>query len=122
MSIQRMLALSKKFNVVDENMSCDPAYLGKAKREQRNRYDYDDFDPTQDFFMGEEQLGLYVLNGREHSRQLEGKGFFITHIYREGNTVADKLANMACSVLDMVWWFQFPSFVASSIALDYIDG
>ncbi|KAL5724767.1 hypothetical protein ACHQM5_007987 [Ranunculus cassubicifolius] len=51
MSIQRMLALSKKFNAVDENMSCDPAYLGKAKREQRNRYDYDDFDPTQDFFM-----------------------------------------------------------------------
>ncbi|XP_043724271.1 COP9 signalosome complex subunit 3-like [Telopea speciosissima] len=42
-SIQRMMALSKKLNAVDEVISCDPVYLAKAGRE-RPRFDIDDFD------------------------------------------------------------------------------
>ncbi|KAE8661626.1 COP9 signalosome complex subunit 3 [Hibiscus syriacus] len=42
-SIQRLMTLSKKLTVLDELMSCDPMYLGKAGRE-RQRFDFDDFD------------------------------------------------------------------------------
>ncbi|WVZ95341.1 hypothetical protein U9M48_041122 [Paspalum notatum var. saurae] len=42
-SIQRLTALSKKLVSIDENMSCDPAYLMKTGRD-RGRFDYDDFD------------------------------------------------------------------------------
>ncbi|GJN39794.1 hypothetical protein PR202_gb28936 [Eleusine coracana subsp. coracana] len=44
-SIQRLTALSKKLASIDENMSCDPAYLLKTGRD-RGRFDYDDFDPV----------------------------------------------------------------------------
>ncbi|GJN39801.1 hypothetical protein PR202_gb28943 [Eleusine coracana subsp. coracana] len=44
-SIQRLMALSKKLASIDENMSCDPAYLLKTGRD-RGRFDYDDFDPV----------------------------------------------------------------------------
>ncbi|XP_043705970.1 COP9 signalosome complex subunit 3-like isoform X2 [Telopea speciosissima] len=43
LSMQRMIALSKKLNTVDEFISCDPIYLAKAGRE-RPRFDFDDFD------------------------------------------------------------------------------
>ncbi|KAL5717699.1 hypothetical protein ACHQM5_010672 [Ranunculus cassubicifolius] len=43
LSIQRLMVLSKKLSDVDEQMSCDPTYLGKAGRE-RHRYDFDDLD------------------------------------------------------------------------------
>ncbi|KAK4493151.1 hypothetical protein RD792_017999 [Penstemon davidsonii] len=42
-SIQRIMMLSKKLTGMNETMSCDPAYLGKAGRE-RQRFDFDDFD------------------------------------------------------------------------------
>ncbi|KAL6658796.1 hypothetical protein ACP70R_002836 [Stipagrostis hirtigluma subsp. patula] len=42
-SIQRLTALSKKLTSIDENISCDPAYLMKTGRD-RGRFDYDDFD------------------------------------------------------------------------------
>ncbi|KAK9039603.1 hypothetical protein V6N11_014799 [Hibiscus sabdariffa] len=42
-SIQRLMTVSKKLNVMDELMSCDPLYLAKAGRE-RQRFDFDDFD------------------------------------------------------------------------------
>ncbi|KAK4746679.1 hypothetical protein SAY87_025716 [Trapa incisa] len=42
-SIQRMMTLSKKLASMDETMSCDPQYLGKAGRE-RQKFDMDDFD------------------------------------------------------------------------------
>ncbi|KAL5729274.1 hypothetical protein ACHQM5_002248 [Ranunculus cassubicifolius] len=53
-------------------------------------------------------------------RQLEGKQFSITHIYREGNQVADGLANLACTIDDFIWWYQFPREVASSISRDLV--
>ncbi|XP_062195786.1 COP9 signalosome complex subunit 3-like isoform X2 [Phragmites australis] len=43
-SIQRLTALSKKLTSIDENISCDPAYLMKIGRERGARFDYDDFD------------------------------------------------------------------------------
>nr|KJB76443.1 hypothetical protein B456_012G088900 [Gossypium raimondii] len=43
LSIQRLMTLSKKLTVMDELISCDPLYLGKAGRE-RQRFDFDDFD------------------------------------------------------------------------------
>lgn len=42
-SIQRMMRLSKKLTAVDELISCDSQYLGKAGKE-RQRFDFDDFD------------------------------------------------------------------------------
>ncbi|KDO55654.1 hypothetical protein CISIN_1g0144531mg, partial [Citrus sinensis] len=42
-SIQRIMSLSKKLTAMDELISCDPLYLGKAGRE-RQRFDFDDFD------------------------------------------------------------------------------
>ncbi|XP_010550198.1 PREDICTED: COP9 signalosome complex subunit 3 [Tarenaya hassleriana] len=43
-AIQRMIGLSKKLVAMDESLSSDPLYLGKAGRE-RQRYDFgDDFD------------------------------------------------------------------------------
>lgn len=42
-SIQRLMALSKKLTSIDENISCDHAYLAKTGKE-RGRFDYDDFD------------------------------------------------------------------------------
>ncbi|EES13281.1 hypothetical protein BDA96_07G023800 [Sorghum bicolor] len=46
-SIQRLTALSKKLASIDENMSCDPAYLMKTGRDRGRfdgRFDYDDYD------------------------------------------------------------------------------
>ncbi|XP_006659069.2 COP9 signalosome complex subunit 3 [Oryza brachyantha] len=43
-SIQRLMALSKKLSSIDENISCDPAYLMKTGRERGGRFEYDDFD------------------------------------------------------------------------------
>ncbi|KAJ7970690.1 COP9 signalosome complex subunit 3 [Quillaja saponaria] len=42
-SIQRIMALSRKLTVMDEQISCDQLYLSKAGRD-RQRYDFDDFD------------------------------------------------------------------------------
>ncbi|KAM3211435.1 hypothetical protein ACQJBY_064917 [Aegilops geniculata] len=42
-SIQRLMALSKKLTSIDQNISCDHAFLMKSGRE-RARFDYDDFD------------------------------------------------------------------------------
>ncbi|KAL6857180.1 hypothetical protein ACP4OV_018562 [Aristida adscensionis] len=42
-SIQRLTALSKKLTSIDQNLSCDPAYLVKTGKD-RGRFDYDDFD------------------------------------------------------------------------------
>ncbi|PAN33394.1 hypothetical protein PAHAL_6G017500 [Panicum hallii] len=45
-SIQRLTALSKKLASIDENMTCDPAYLLKVSStgRDRGRFDYEDFD------------------------------------------------------------------------------
>ncbi|XAR58264.1 hypothetical protein NMG60_11026696 [Bertholletia excelsa] len=43
LSNQRIMTLSKKLTAMDEQLSCDPQYLGKAGRE-RQRFDFDDFD------------------------------------------------------------------------------
>ncbi|KAH7845939.1 hypothetical protein Vadar_007726 [Vaccinium darrowii] len=42
-SIQKIMTLSKKLTAIDEHISCDPQYLGKAGRE-RQRLEFDDFD------------------------------------------------------------------------------
>ncbi|KAL3611926.1 hypothetical protein D5086_002946 [Populus alba] len=44
-SIQRIMTLSKKLTAMDELISCDPLYLAKVGRE-RQRFDFDDFDPV----------------------------------------------------------------------------
>lgn len=50
LSIQRIMALSKKLSAIDEHISCDPAYQAKVGRE-RQRYDIDDFDSVPQKFM-----------------------------------------------------------------------
>ncbi|CAN1321738.1 COP9 signalosome complex subunit 3 [Linum perenne] len=42
-SIQRLITLSTKLKAMNNQMSSDPLYLGKAGRE-RQRFDFDDFD------------------------------------------------------------------------------
>ncbi|XP_020098309.1 COP9 signalosome complex subunit 3 isoform X2 [Ananas comosus] len=42
-TIQRLMALSKKLRSIDEQISCDPAYVSKIGRE-RPKFDFDDFD------------------------------------------------------------------------------
>lgn len=37
--------------------------------------------------------------------------FLVSHIFREGNTCADKLADFGLSVVGSVWWDSIPSFV-----------
>ncbi|KAG6736273.1 hypothetical protein POTOM_060982 [Populus tomentosa] len=44
-----IMTLSNKLNAVDELLSCDPLYLAKAGRE-RQRFDFDDFDPVSQKF------------------------------------------------------------------------
>ncbi|PRQ42584.1 putative ribonuclease H-like domain-containing protein [Rosa chinensis] len=40
--------------------------------------------------------------------------FHSSHIFREGNHVADALANYGTSSTDFVWWDTTPSFIASN--------
>ncbi|XP_072990884.1 COP9 signalosome complex subunit 3 [Typha latifolia] len=49
-SIQRLMALSKKLGSIDEQISCDPAYVTKVGRE-RARFDFDDFDSVPHKFL-----------------------------------------------------------------------
>jgi hypothetical protein len=39
----------------------------------------------------------------------------ISHIFREGNQVADSLANFGCTLLDPVCWSQPPGFIIDSL-------
>jgi len=34
--------------------------------------------------------------------------FMITHIFREGNNCADKLANLGLTVINFTWWDYAP--------------
>ncbi|XP_078447448.1 proteasome component (PCI) domain protein [Wolffia australiana] len=49
-SIQRIVSLSRKLTSIDEQLSCDPAYVTKVGRE-RPRLDFDDFDPVPTKFL-----------------------------------------------------------------------
>ncbi|CAA6668317.1 unnamed protein product [Spirodela intermedia] len=49
-SIQRIMALSRKLTAIDEQISCDPAYVTKVGRE-RPRFDFDDFDSVPHKYM-----------------------------------------------------------------------
>ncbi|KAL5715177.1 hypothetical protein ACHQM5_017038 [Ranunculus cassubicifolius] len=39
---------------------------------------------------------------------LVGRMYMVTHIYREGNYVADALANMGLELDDFTWWYRIP--------------
>lgn len=39
---------------------------------------------------------------------LQSMNFLLTHIYREGNHCADKLANLSLSISDYMWWSSTP--------------
>jgi ribonuclease HI len=41
--------------------------------------------------------------------------FFVTHIFREGNTCADKFANLGLSILTINWWSQPPFHIREDI-------
>lgn len=40
---------------------------------------------------------------------LESKSFVITHIFREGNKVADKFAKEGFHLSDFTWWYSGPA-------------
>ncbi|PRQ38043.1 putative ribonuclease H-like domain, reverse transcriptase zinc-binding domain-containing protein [Rosa chinensis] len=50
------------------------------------------------------------------SRQMT---FHISHIFREGNKVADKLANYGALHDGAVWWIALPSIITSEFGHDY---
>lgn len=37
--------------------------------------------------------------------------FYVSHIYREGNSLADKLANFGASTSGSIWWLSLPSIL-----------
>lgn len=37
--------------------------------------------------------------------------FVVSHIFREDNIFADKLANFGLSIIDVLWWDLVPSFI-----------
>ncbi|KAL5702944.1 hypothetical protein ACHQM5_028100 [Ranunculus cassubicifolius] len=39
---------------------------------------------------------------------LQGKTFKVSHIHREGNYMADALANIGLTLTDFTWWYQMP--------------
>ncbi|KAK0599983.1 hypothetical protein LWI29_010426 [Acer saccharum] len=45
--------------------------------------------------------------------------FAVTHIYREGNQVADSLASRSPSIVSPTWWWTAPSFCNSFIFNDF---
>ncbi|PRQ16504.1 putative ribonuclease H-like domain-containing protein [Rosa chinensis] len=44
--------------------------------------------------------------------------FRSSHIYREGNQVADALANFGDALSEMIWWDSIPQFALSFCARD----
>ena len=44
----------------------------------------------------------------------------VSHIFREGNAVADKLSNLATKRQQSMWWRQFPNEVSSLIYRDIV--
>lgn len=44
---------------------------------------------------------------------LEGQQYRISHIFREGNAVADAMANEGLSLVDFTWWYGVPSIAGS---------
>jgi ribonuclease HI len=49
-----------------------------------------------------------------------GMNCMVTHIYREGNQVADSLANYALSLTDVMFWQTIPSFIRVSCSKDQL--
>lgn len=39
---------------------------------------------------------------------LKSKCYMITHIFREGNAVADSIANERFLLSDFTWWYSIP--------------
>lgn len=55
---------------------------------------------------------------RRWLKSLEGKQFMVSHVYREGNQIADALANIGCMLDDFTWWFQYPTSVSRFVFRD----
>lgn len=54
------------------------------------------------------RLRVPWLNCLYLARQLR---FFVSHIYREGNSLADRLANFGASGSGSIWWLSLPTFL-----------
>lgn len=52
------------------------------------------------------------INCQEMIRHMN---FLVTHIYREGNTCADSLANLGLNVSTFVWWQDAPNIVRRDV-------
>ena len=46
--------------------------------------------------------------------------FHVSHIFREGNRVADMLASRAVSFVPATWWSSAPEFVVELISRDIL--
>ena len=71
--------------------------------------------------------GTGQISWRFHNRWLSAykkartKNFIVTHIFREGNNVADRLASQASNSQDHQWWMHIPEHLASIAYRDHID-
>ena len=42
---------------------------------------------------------------------IKGMNFLVTHIYGDGNTCADTLANIGLNVNSFIWWQDVPNII-----------
>lgn len=47
--------------------------------------------------------------------------FVYSHVYREGNVCADKLANFGTTISSLVWWNSIPDFIKDDFFFDRIS-
>jgi hypothetical protein len=51
-----------------------------------------------------------------HLREIKSMGFCISHIYREGNHCADKLASLGLASTGFTWWNIAPTIIRNNLA------
>ncbi|KAL5714562.1 hypothetical protein ACHQM5_016506 [Ranunculus cassubicifolius] len=51
---------------------------------------------------------MTTLHGVYSCKSDLGRTYMVSHIYREGNYVADTLANMGLELVDFTWWYRIP--------------
>ncbi|PON53282.1 Ribonuclease H-like domain containing protein, partial [Trema orientale] len=52
--------------------------------------------------------------------RISNMNFHVSHIFREGNTVADILASRATSFQTSTWWHSTPSFIQDAFSTDFM--
>ncbi|CAL0304839.1 unnamed protein product [Lupinus luteus] len=69
-----------------------------------------------DIFNGNTNPPWKLLRKWNHCKHLlSSMTWVVSHVYREGNTCADKLANFGLSINTTRWWNHAPSFILNDV-------